>query len=80
MQNNQQLDLEQFIGKDVVVKGINGSLDVTCRLDGYNDFGVILTATAGKHGAATFRNRLYPWARIDYMDLVVGAEASTRVA
>lgn len=65
------LDLAAFIGKTVIVKTGMGSN--TCTLDGVNAFGAILTAE-------TFKSRLIPWAAIDYLDLVVGAQAKTRVA
>ncbi len=77
MMNTNNFD--SYIGKNVLVKGSEGSLDVTCKLEGYSEFGVILTAAEKTHGS-TFRNRFYPWNRIDYIDLDIDATRASRVA
>jgi hypothetical protein len=76
----REYDLSQFIGKEVSVKGCNGTIEIDCILEGVNALGLVVTATEKASVTPHFRNRFYPWLSIQYVDLSVPQTTKSRVA
>lgn len=76
-------NLEQYVGKMVNVRGLDGDSVITGTLVGLYDYGVILngsSAGATTNAGASFGTRFFPWAAIQYIDLGASAAGQARVA